>query len=74
MTNQNIKPISVMKFDIFYHIYLFNNWFDIVKEQVDYLKKSFLFQNSEIKIGVLYNQYDENEIDKLKNKRIIWNI
>jgi len=65
MTNQNIKLISVMKFDIFYHIYLFNNWFDIVKEQVDYLKKSFLFQNSEIKIGVIYNQYDENEIDKL---------
>ena len=67
MMNQNTKPISVMKFDIFYHIYLLNNWFDIVIEQVDSLKKSLLFQNSEIKIGVLYNQYDENEINKLKN-------
>ena len=56
-----------MKIDIFYHIYFLNNWFDIVKDQVEYLRSSSLFENSQIKIGALYDKHNDDDIKKLKN-------
>jgi hypothetical protein len=56
-----------MNITIFYHIWLSNNWFDVVTDQINLLKNSNLYYNSEIRIGVLYNQNNHNDIEKLKN-------
>lgn len=54
------------KFYIFYHIYLFLDWYPIVKEQMEKLKSSNLLTNSKLKIGVVHEKNPTNEIEKLK--------
>ena len=39
---------------IFYHIFIATNWFDIVTDQLNYLKSSNLLNDSFLKIGVVY--------------------
>jgi hypothetical protein len=43
---------------IYYHIFLINNWKEIVNEQIERLKKSNLFYNSLIKIGAVHDERD----------------
>jgi len=52
---------------IFYHIFLINDWFDIITEQISTLKKSKLYYESEIKIGALYEHNSLGEIDILRD-------
>lgn len=54
------------KTQIFYHIFLENNWFEIVSEQVDVLLKSKLLNNSTLNVGVVYSNFNELEINKKK--------
>lgn len=68
-----------MKNIIYYHIFLINNWEQIVNEQVEVLNRSNLLANSLIKIGAVYHENDtsQNEIlknifDKYKNVEILF--
>lgn len=55
------------KIYIYYHIFLVNNWLEIVQEQVESLKKSKLLDNSKIKIGAVYNENDLSQNPILEN-------
>ena len=44
------------KIQIFYHIFLINNWYDIVTEQIDSLINSKLLEVSTLNVGVLYEK------------------
>lgn len=50
------------KIQIFYHIFLLNNWDDIVKEQIKSLSDSGLLEVSTLNVGVLFDkQIDSKE-------------
>ena len=44
------------KIQIFYHIFLVNNWYDIVKEQIESLTKSGILEVSTLNVGALYDK------------------
>lgn len=50
---------------IFYHIFLFGNWYPVVKEQLDKLEKNGLIKISRIKIGVVYYPSNKSDIETL---------
>jgi hypothetical protein len=52
---------------IYYHIFLINNWKEIVNEQIERLKKSNLFYNSLIKIGAVHDERDFSQNEILKS-------
>lgn len=54
------KPII-----IYYHVYMVNNWFDIVKDQIDYLKQSNLFSKAKIRVGLSYPEIECEDQKKL---------
>jgi hypothetical protein len=53
------------KIQIFYHIFLINNWYDIVTEQIDSLINSKLLEVSTLNVGVLYEKKNESEKELL---------
>ena len=54
-----------MKIQIFYHIFLITNWYDIVKEQIDSLSNSKLLEVSTLNVGVLFDKQIDSEKEKL---------
>ena len=54
-----------MKIQIFYHIFLIANWYDIVKEQIDSLSNSKLLEVSTLNVGVVFNKQIDSEKEKL---------
>jgi hypothetical protein len=52
-------------YNIFYHVYLFLNWFPIVEEQLNLLKKSGLLDKSKLNIGIVYPSYEQKDIKKI---------
>ena len=50
---------------IYYHVFLIGNWFQIVNEQIDILKKSNLFHNAKIKVGLSHDEQADEEQNKL---------
>lgn len=62
MNNQN-------QIHIFYHIFFETNWFSIVSEQLESLKKSKILEKSKLYIGVVfgYGIKKDEEFDKLKS-------
>lgn len=55
------------KIFIYYHVFLAGNWLEIMKEQIDCLVKSELYQNSCIKLGALHEARDLTQIPILKS-------
>ena len=55
----------MLRHRVFYHIFLIGNWYEIVKEQVETLKKSNLFYNSIIKVGLVHDEKVEEEQNNL---------
>ena len=53
------------KIQIFYHIFLITNWYDIVKEQIDSLSNSKLLEISTLNVGVLFDKQIDSEKEKL---------
>jgi hypothetical protein len=53
------------KIQIFYHIFLITNWYDIVKEQIDSLSNSKLLEVSTLNVGVLFDKQIDSEKEKL---------
>lgn len=51
---------------IFYHVYLFGNWKSILKEQLQLLEDSGLLEFSKIRVGIVYYNETENDIDECK--------
>lgn len=53
------------KIQIFYHIFLINNWVNIVKEQIESLTNSGLLEVSTLNIGVFFDKKIDNEEETL---------
>jgi hypothetical protein len=55
-----------MKMRLFYHLYLVNNWFEIMAEHIDILKRSGLYDACEkISIGVIGNTGEQQILEGL---------
>jgi hypothetical protein len=52
---------QITKIQIFYHIFLINNWVDIVKEQIETLTNSGLLEVSTLNVGVFFDRKINNE-------------
>jgi hypothetical protein len=55
------------KIFIYYHVFLIGNWLEIMKEQINTLIKSGLYENCCIKIGALHEPRDEEQPAILKS-------
>ena len=56
------------KIQIFYHIFLITNWYDIVKEQIDSLSNSKLLEISTLNVGVLFDKQIDSEKERLQKQ------
>ena len=54
------------KYYIFYHVYLFGNWKEIVIDQMNTLQNSGLLEFSQVKVGVAYYSETDKEIENCK--------
>ncbi len=52
---------------IYYHVYLFSDWVSIVKEQLDLLQKTELLSKSKLKVGIVYYEGSQNDVEKCKS-------
>jgi len=53
------------KIQIYYHIFLVNNWYDIVKEQIDSLTNSGILEVSTLNVGALFDKKIESKKELL---------
>jgi len=54
------------KYNIFYHVYIFLDWFHIVEDQLNNLKNSGLLNESKLNIGIVHTSNASKEIKKIE--------